>query len=119
MKRSLSSLTAWPARRFNLTGRTAVVAGPFVWLLLFFLVPFLLVVKISFADSQLGIPPYTQLVNFAEGAIHITLDLSHYAFLFTDSLYFGTYVVSVVIAGISTVLCRLIGYPMAYYIARS
>jgi putrescine transport system permease protein len=119
MKRALHAVAAWPVRRFNLSGRSAVVAGPFVWLLLFFLVPFLLVVKISFADSQLGIPPYTQLVNFAEGAIHITLDLSHYAFLFTDSLYFATYVNSVVVAGISTVLCLLIGYPMAYYIARS
>ncbi|QQC64501.1 ABC transporter permease subunit [Paraburkholderia ginsengisoli] len=119
MKRALDAFVNWPVRRFNLSGRSAVVAGPFVWLLLFFLVPFLLVVKISFADSQLGIPPYTQLVNFAEGAIHITLDLSHYAFLFTDSLYFATYVSSVVIAAISTVLCLLIGYPMAYYIARS
>ncbi|HEY2606582.1 ABC transporter permease subunit [Paraburkholderia sp. RL18-103-BIB-C] len=119
MKRVLNAFVSWPVRRFNLTGRSAVVAGPFVWLLLFFLVPFLLVVKISFADSQLGIPPYTQLVNFAEGAIHITLDLSHYAFLLTDSLYFATYVNSVVVAAISTVLCLLIGYPMAYYIARS
>jgi putrescine transport system permease protein len=119
MRRALNAFFSWPVRRFNLTGRSAVVAGPFVWLLLFFLVPFLLVVKISFADSQLGIPPYTQLVNFAEGAIHITLDLSHYAFLLTDSLYFATYVNSVVVAAISTVLCLLIGYPMAYYIARS
>jgi putrescine transport system permease protein len=119
MKRVLDAFVSWPVRRFNLTGRSAVVAGPFVWLLLFFLVPFLLVVKISFADSQLGIPPYTQLVNFAEGAIHITLDLSHYAFLLTDSLYFATYVNSVVVAAISTVMCLLIGYPMAYYIARS
>jgi putrescine transport system permease protein len=119
MKEAFSSFFAWPARRLKLTGRTAVVAGPFIWLLLFFLVPFLLVVKISFADSQLGIPPYTQLVNFAEGALHVTLDLSHYAFLLTDSLYFATYVNSVLVAAISTVLCLLIGYPMAYYIARS
>ncbi|HWT36027.1 MAG TPA: ABC transporter permease subunit [Paraburkholderia sp.] len=119
MKSALHSFMMWPVRRFHLTGRTAVVAGPFIWLLLFFLVPFLLVVKISFADSQLGIPPYTQLVNFAEGALHITLDLSHYAFLLTDSLYFATYVNSVLVAAISTVLCLLLGYPMAYYIARS
>jgi putrescine transport system permease protein len=119
MTRLFHSFATWPVRRFNLTGRTAVVAGPFIWLLLFFLVPFLLVVKISFADLQLGIPPYTQLTSFADGAIHITLDLSHYAFLLTDSLYFATYVSSVVIAAISTFLCLLIGYPMAYYIARS
>jgi putrescine transport system permease protein len=109
----------WPVKRFNLTGRTAVVAGPFFWLLLFFLVPFILVVKISFADQQLGIPPYTELTSFTDGVWHVALDLSHYAFLFQDSLYFATYVNSVVVAAISTLLCLLIGYPMAYYIARS
>ncbi|SEI92848.1 ABC transporter permease subunit [Paraburkholderia diazotrophica] len=119
MKSALQSFLAWPVRRFGLTGRTAVVAGPFVWLLLFFLVPFLLVVKISFADLQLGIPPYTELTTFKEGIVHVALDLSHYAFLLTDSLYFATYVNSVVVAAISTLLCLLLGYPMAYYIARS
>ncbi|MEM5439856.1 ABC transporter permease subunit [Paraburkholderia diazotrophica] len=119
MKSALQSLMIWPVRRFNLTGRTAVVAGPFVWLLLFFLVPFLLVVKISFADLQLGIPPYTELTTFKDGVVHVALDLSHYAFLLTDSLYFATYVNSVVVAAISTLLCLLLGYPMAYYIARS
>ena len=119
MKSALQSFVMWPVRRFNLTGRSAVVAGPFVWLLLFFLVPFLLVVKISFADLQLGIPPYTELTTIKDGVIHVALDLSHYAFLLTDSLYFATYVNSVVVAAISTVLCLLLGYPMAYYIARS
>ncbi|MEI5997802.1 ABC transporter permease subunit [Paraburkholderia bengalensis] len=119
MKSALHSFLMWPVRRFDLTGRTAVVAGPFVWLLLFFLVPFLLVVKISFADLQLGIPPYTELTTIKDGVIHIALDLSHYAFLVQDSLYFATYVNSVVVAAISTLLCLLLGYPMAYYIARS
>ncbi|MEM5343753.1 ABC transporter permease subunit [Paraburkholderia azotifigens] len=119
MKSALHSFMRWPVRRFHLTGRTAVVAGPFIWLLLFFLVPFLLVVKISFADLQLGIPPYTELTTFTDGVVHIALDLSHYAFLLTDSLYFATYVNSVVVAAISTLLCLLLGYPMAYYIARS
>jgi putrescine transport system permease protein len=116
---ALKKIVQWPVERFNLTGSTAVIAGPFFWLLLFFLVPFILVVKISFADQQLGIPPYTELTSFAEGVWHVALDLSHYAFLFQDSLYFATYVNSVVVAAISTVLCLLIGYPMAYYIARS
>ena len=115
----LRNIVYWPVKRFNLTGRTAVVAGPFFWLLLFFLVPFILVVKISFADQQLGIPPYTALTSFAEGVWHISLDFSHYAFLLQDTLYFATYVNSVVVAAISTLLCLLIGYPMAYYIARS
>ena len=115
----LRNIVYWPVKRFNLTGRTAVVAGPFFWLLLFFLVPFILVVKISFADQQLGIPPYTELASYAEGVWHIALDFSHYAFLLQDTLYFATYVNSVVVAAISTLLCLLIGYPMAYYIARS
>ncbi len=119
MSATLKKIANWPVKRFNLTGSTAVVAGPFVWLLLFFLVPFILVVKISFADQQLGIPPYTELVSIADGVVHIALDISHYAFLFQDSLYFATYVNSVVVAAISTLLCLLIGYPMAYYIARS
>lgn len=114
-----SSLLTWPARKLRLTGRSAVVAGPFVWLLLFFLVPFLLVLKISFAEQELGIPPYTQLASLADGMLHITLSFKHYAFLLTDSLYFATYVNSIVVAGITTVLCLLLGYPMAYYIARS
>jgi len=116
---AFKSLLNWPVRRFNLTGRTAVVAGPFTWLVLFFLVPFVLVVKISFAELQLGIPPYSELATYADGVVHVALNLSHYAFLLTDSLYFATYVNSVLVAAVTTVLCLLIGYPMAYYIARS
>ncbi len=116
---ALSSLYTWPVRKLGLSGRSAVVAGPFIWLLLFFLVPFILVVKISFAELELGIPPYTELTSFSDGVLHIALNLGHYAFLFTDTLYFATYVNSVVVAGITTLLCLLLGYPMAYYIARS
>jgi putrescine transport system permease protein len=50
-------------QRFGLSGKTAVIAGPYLWLVLLFLVPFLLVVKISFSDSRLGIPPYTELAS--------------------------------------------------------
>ncbi len=106
-------------RRLGLSGRTAVIAGPYTWLLLLFFVPFLLVVKISFSDSQLGIPPYTDLVSLEAGVMHIALDFAHYAFLVQDSLYFATYLNSLLVAAVSTLLCLLIGYPMAYYIARS
>lgn len=119
MKQLLTSFAAWPAQRLKLTGSTAVVAGPFIWLLLFFFVPFLLVVKISFADLQLGIPPYTELESFKDGVVQISLNVAHYAFLLTDSLYFATYVNSVLVAAVTTLLCLLLGYPMAYYIARS
>ncbi|CAM2145682.1 putrescine ABC transporter membrane subunit PotH [Pararobbsia alpina] len=114
----MSTLPKW-IERVRPSGRTLVISGPFIWLLLFFLVPFILVVKISFADQQLGIPPYTELATIKDGVINIALQLGHYAFLLTDSLYFATYVNSVKVAAITTLLCLLIGYPMAYYIARS
>ena len=117
--KALRSLATWPARRLRLTGASAVVAGPFIWLLTFFFVPFLLVVKISFAQLQLGIPPYTELIAVKDGIVDISLNVAHYAFLFTDSLYFATYVNSVLVAAVTTLLCLLLGYPMAYYIARS
>jgi putrescine transport system permease protein len=103
----------WPV------GRSLVIAGPYLWLLLFFFVPFLLVVKISFADQQMGIPPYTNLITLKDGIANFSFDLSHYVFLLTDSLYFAAYLSSIKIAAISTLLCLVIGYPMAYYIARS
>ena len=106
-------------KRMGVSGRTLVIGGPYLWLLLLFFVPFLLVVKISFADSQLGIPPYTDLVSMEQGVMHIALDFAHYAFLVQDSLYFATYMNSLLVAAVSTLLCLLIGYPMAYYIARS
>jgi putrescine transport system permease protein len=65
-----------------------------------------------------GIPPYTSLVEMKDGAVHIVLQLSHYAFLLQDDLYIATYLSSLKMAAMSTLLCLLIGYPMAYYIAR-
>jgi putrescine transport system permease protein len=101
------------------TGRTAVIGVIFAWLALFFLVPFALVLKISFADQQMSIPPYTELVTFDNGVPHLTLQFSHYLFLLQDNLYIATYLSSLKIAAISTLICLLIGYPIAYYIARS
>lgn len=92
---------------------------PFAWLVLFLLVPFLMVLKISFAEVQFGIPPYTPLGEFKEEALQFSLHLRGYILLFTDVLYFATYLNSVKIAAISTLWCMLIGYPVAYYIARS
>ncbi len=104
-------------KRLAVSGRAAVVAGPALWLLLFVFLPFLIVLKISLADSRLGIPPYTGLLDFSEGLIEIKLQFSHYILLLTDSLYFQTYINSLKVAAISTLLCLLIGYPMAYFIA--
>lgn len=99
--------------------RWLAIAPPFVWLSLFLLVPFLLVLKISFADLKFGIPPYTPLAELKDQTLSLTLSLRGYILLFTDSLYVATYLNSVKMAGITTLCCILIGYPMAYYIARA
>lgn len=108
-----------PLRRFVPSGRTLVIAAPFLWLVLFFAVPFVLVLKISFANAQLSVPPYTDLVLIKDGVVNFAFQLGHYLFLLQDSLYAATYLSSLKMAAISTVFCLLIGYPMAYYIARS
>lgn len=99
--------------------RTLAVAPPFIWLTLVLLLPFLLVLKISFADLKFGVPPYTALAQLQDQAITIALNLRGYALLFSDSLYIATYLNSVKMALITTLCCMVIGYPMAYYIARS
>lgn len=99
--------------------RSWSIVVPFAWLTLFLLVPFLLVLKISFADLNFGVPPYTALLTLKEQALNFTLHLQGYARLFTDSLYVATYLSSVKMAFITTVCCVAIGYPMAYHIARS
>jgi len=101
------------------SGRTLAVVPPFLWLTLFLLVPFLLVLKISFAELQFGIPPYTALAEFKDEAVQFSLHLRGYILLFTDSLYLATYLSSLKMAAVTTVCCVLIGYPIAYYIARS
>jgi putrescine transport system permease protein len=106
--------------RFGVTGRGLVVALPYVWLLLFFVVPFVIVLKISFADIDLAIPPYTPLLQWGENnVLAIKLNFNNYAFLFTDGLYMHALFNSIKVAFISTLLCLVIGYPMAYGIARS
>jgi putrescine transport system permease protein len=107
-------------RRTGLTGRTLVIAVPWLWLLLFFLIPFVIVLKISFAETRwLGMPPYTPLLDWVDGNLQIKLHLENYLFLFKDSLYFQAFLSSVKVASVSTIICLLLGYPMAYAIARA
>lgn len=100
-------------------GRWLVVAMPYFWLLLFFLIPFLIVLKIIFAEVQIAQPPYTRLFELADETLRITLNLGNYLYLLTDDLYLSAYLQSVKVALISTILCLLVGYPMAYAIARA
>ena len=100
-------------------GRRLIIAVPYVWLLLFFLIPFVIVLKISFANTAIAIPPYTALYALKDGVVQITLDFGNYLFLLGDDLYALAYLGSLKIAAVSTLLCLLIGYPMAYAIARA
>lgn len=101
------------------SSRTLAIVPPFLWLTVFLLLPFLLVLKISFADLNFGVPPYTPLATFDSGTVQLSLHFQGYLRLFTDSLYLATYLNSVKMALVTTIWCVLIGYPMAYYIARS
>ena len=96
--------------------RRTVVGLPYFWLLVFFLAPFAIVLRISLADPLIGQPPFTPLYDEAEG-IHLTAD--NYRFLTEDDLYWVSYLKSVRIAAVATLLCLLIGFPMAYGIARA
>ncbi len=102
------------------SGRAFVVAVPWLWLALFFLVPFLIVFKISFADVRLAMPPYSPLVEWVTGqALTLKLNLANYSYLFTDDLYVSSYGYSIKVAAVSALWCLAIGYPMAWAMARS
>ncbi|GAB2500618.1 ABC transporter permease subunit [Pseudoxanthomonas sangjuensis] len=99
--------------------RWAVIAVPYLWMLVFFAIPFLIVLRISFSMRDLvRSPPYTPIVEYVNGALTWRLNWDHYITLVTESLYVQAYASSVWIAAVSTLLCLLIGYPMAYAISR-
>ena len=101
-------------------GRTLVVAIPMLWLLVFFLVPFFVLGRISLAEPMLARPPYTPLFDRGpDGSLEILASLENYRLLWSDTLYRNAYLSSIRIAFVSTVFTALIGYPIAYFIARS
>lgn len=92
---------------------------PYAWLLLFFLAPFFIIVKISLADPIVAMPPFSALIDWAAtGWERIQITLDNYLFLFEDRYYSTIYLNSLKMAAISTLLCLLLGYPMAYFISR-
>jgi putrescine transport system permease protein len=105
----------------NWSGQRLVIAVPYLWLLLFFLVPFLIVLKISFAEfSPLGRPPYEPVFRWLEeGALQIKLLIGSYTYLLNEPLYVSSWLYSIKVAFFSTIFCLMLGYPMAYAIARS
>jgi len=92
------------------------IAIPYIWLLIFFLAPFAIILKISTADPIIGQPPFTPTFD-DDGTFLATVD--SFKFLLTDKLYGITYLRSVIMAASATFLCLLLGFPMAYGIARS
>ncbi len=106
-------------RTFNrlFTGRSAVIGMPYAWLLLFFLLPFLILVKISV--SEMETVRFKDLISLKDGLLLVQLKLSNYVFITEDALYYKTYFASVRYAAATTVLCLAIGYPFAYFMARA
>jgi putrescine transport system permease protein len=96
--------------------RHVTVLVPYLWLLVFFLLPFGIILKISLAEPILAQPPFSPTIDEA-GALSVTAD--NFAFLFRDKLYALTYLKSVIMAASATICCLMLGFPIAYGIARS
>ncbi|MBL0028528.1 MAG: ABC transporter permease subunit [Rhodanobacteraceae bacterium] len=105
-------------RRYLPDGKWAVIAPPYFWMLLFFAVPFAIALKISFANIQIAMPPYTSLTSWASDTLTVKFNIANYLFLLRDSLYINAYLSSLKIAVVATFFCLLVGYPIAYAISR-
>jgi putrescine transport system permease protein len=103
----------------RIRGRNLVIALPYTWLALFFLVPFIIVFKISFSEAMVALPPYAEVVRWADNQLEVVLNFGNYIMLFTDSMYVQSYLTSLRVATISTLICLLIGYPLAWAIVHS
>ena len=105
---------------FGLSRRWLVIAVPMLWFLVFFLIPFVVLGRISLSETIIARPPYTPLWDRApDGSLEILAGFQNYSWILGDALYRNAYLSSIKIAAISTVLALLVGYPIAYYIARS
>lgn len=98
-------------------GRATVIGLPYAWLLVFFLLPFLILAKISVSEMETVV--FKDLITYKEGLLQLTIKLGNYVFMTQDALYLKTYLASLQYAAATTVLCLLIGYPFAYFMARA
>jgi putrescine transport system permease protein len=111
-------------RRRPALGRRLVILVPALWLLLFFVVPCLIVLKISLSQTVLAQPPYTPVLDLSQGWQGVqdfisALSVESYKLLGSDTIYITSYLRSLIIAAVSTTILLLIGYPIAYGIARA
>lgn len=98
-------------------GRSAVIGVPMVFLLAVFLLPFLVVFKISVSEMETVF--FKDVLTWAEGVVSLQINLGNYISLTQDSLYLQTYLSSLQFAALTTAICLLIAYPFAYFMARS
>jgi len=110
--RKLRQLMAWRP-----TGRLFIVGVPFGWLMVMTAIPTLIILQ--FSISQMEIASITKPWSYAEGIFTVKIDFSKYFFLFSDTLYVQTYLSSIKYALLNTFFCLAIGYPFAYFLARS
>jgi len=101
-----------------------LIGTPYIWLVLFFLVPFLIVLKMALSDAAISIPPYTPQLDIFGGLSGIAnffsnLDFENFKWLVDDTLYINSYLSSLKIATISTLLALAIGFPFAYAMAKA
>jgi putrescine transport system permease protein len=102
---------------FRRHGRKAVIFVPYLWLVIFFLLPFFIILRISLTTME-GVV-LNPLMRYRDGLATFSLDLSHYLFILEDTLYTTTYLSSLKFAAVTTFWCLFIGYPFAYFMARA
>jgi putrescine transport system permease protein len=97
-----------------------IILPPLLYLIVFFLVPFGFALAISLSETALRVPPFTDIVSVtADSHIHLQLNFDNFKYLFTDEVYGLSYLYSLKTAFLSTLICLVLGYPMAYAIART
>jgi len=107
-------------------GKRGVIGVPYVWLLVFFALPFLILLRISVTDMGGGVDPFVPLAVLQDGVLTLKLKLANYASIFWNvqtpgetTIYIEAYATSLRYATLTTLFCLIIGYPFAYFIARS
>src|SRR4051812_28885696 len=98
-----------------ISGRRLVIAVPYAWLAIAFLVPFLIVLRMSLTEMENAGNPFGSLVTYVDGFLNVRLKVSNYLFILKDELYVLTYLSSLKYAAVTTILCLFIGYPFAYF----
>jgi putrescine transport system permease protein len=116
MDRSRTALAGFGAR--------LILWAPYLWLVIFFLIPFLIVIKISMSQTAIAQPPYVPVLDVAAGWAGIKdfvagLGLDNFASLLSDDIYARSYLKSLQVAAVSTAILFVIGYPIAYGMARA